>query len=60
MVLTLFDGDLPDGLNLLREYCGLAPPDNLKRWKLIVADNLKMSIGSLSEIFWRVRFKSEQ
>ena len=33
-------------LYFLRQDCGLAPADNLEWWEAIMADDLKVSIGS--------------
>lgn len=46
-------------LKFVCENGGLAPTDNLERREAVVADDLKVSIGSLGEFFRRMGFESE-
>ena len=47
-------------LDPLGEHGGLAPADDLERWKLIVTDDLKVPVGSFREFVWWMSFESEE
>ena len=47
-------------LDFLRQDGSLAPADDLKWWKLVVTNDLKVSIGCFREIFWWMSFESEE
>ena len=51
---------MPALLDPLRENGGLAPADDLERWKLIVTDYLKVPVGGFREFVWWMSFESEE
>ena len=47
-------------LDPLGENGGLAPADDLERWKLIMADYLKVAVGGFRKFVWWMSFESEE
>src|SRR5436190_425329 len=56
MVLTCWS----TSLDLLSQNRALAPANQLKRWKLIMTDDLKVPVGSFREFFGWMGFESEK
>ena len=56
----LVAGKMPAYLDFVGQHRGLAPADNLKRREAVVADDPKVSIGSLREFFGWMGFEPEE